>query len=68
MQAQSFFPAPVCSVHVAPLSLEVYIYPKSLTQAASFVPSDDDVMELQDLFPDPVCSIHVAPLSFDVYK
>jgi len=55
------FPLPVevTSVHVAPESVEVQMFPDETT-AASFVPSLDEVMEYQALvLPTEVSSVHV---------
>ena len=41
------------------------MYPPS-TQAASFIPSEDEVIALHGLLPAPVLSVHVAPPSVDV--
>ena len=62
-----YFP-PRCpqSVHVAPESVEVQMFPL-LTTAASLAPSLDEVMETQPLvLPTEVFSVHVAPESVEV--
>ena len=59
-------PTEVSSVHVAPEFVEVQMFPPS-TQAASLVPSLDDVMENHFfVLPTEVSSFHVAPESVEV--
>ena len=59
-------PVEVSSVHVAPESVEVQMFPTS-TVAASLVPSLDEVMDCQLLpLPVEVFSVHVAPESVEV--
>ena len=59
-------PTEVSSVHVAPESVEVQMFPL-LTTAASLAPSLDEVMETQPLvLPTEVFSVHVAPESVEV--
>ena len=66
-----FLPPPVevFSVHVAPESAEVQMFPPfaSATTAASLVPSLDEVMEVHEYIePVEVSSVHVAPESVEV--
>ena len=67
MERQPFvLPTEVSSVHVAPESVEVQMFPIQIL-AASLVPSLDEVMEFHS-FPLPVevFSVHVAPESAEV--
>ena len=67
MEYQLFgLPVEVFSVHVAPESVEVQMFPP-LTTVASLVPSLDEVIEVHH-FPVPVktYSVHVAPESVEV--
>jgi hypothetical protein len=67
MERQPFaLPTEVSSVHVAPESVEVQMFPLQQL-AASLVPSLDEVMECQSLpLPVEVFSVHVAPESVEV--
>ena len=51
------------AVHVAPLFVEVCIWPSRST-AASLVPSEEEVMDTHTLLPSR--AVHVAPLSVEV--
>ena len=62
IQYQLFLPMAVCSVQVAPLSVEVQIAP-SVAAAASFTPSPEDAMAAQFCEPGPVRPVQVEPLS-----
>ena len=59
-------PAEVSSVHVAPESVEVQMFPPLLTTAASLVPSLDEVIDHQICAPVEVFSVHVLPESVEV--
>ena len=62
-------PTEVSSVHVAPESVEVQMFPliALFTTAASLAPSLDEVMDPQLLvLPTEVSSVHVAPESVEV--
>ena len=69
MLAQPFVePTEVSTVQVAPLSVEVYMFPP-FTTAANFVPSAEEAIPCHS-FPPPglvVFSVQVAPLSDDVH-
>ena len=65
MECQNIRRAEVFSVHVAPESVEVQMFPWKTT-AASLVPSLDEAMDCQLLPPVEVFSVHVAPESVEV--
>ena len=52
-------------VQLAPESVEVQMLPP-LTTAASFVPSDDEVMETHLREPGAVCAVQLTPESIEV--
>ena len=62
---QPLLPAAVLSTHVAPESVDVWMYPP-LAGATSLVPSAEDASDDQFLLPAVVLSTHVAPESVDV--
>ena len=65
MECQNIRRAEVFSVHVAPESVEVQMFPWKTT-AASLVPSLDEAMDCQLLpLPVEVFSVHVAPESVE---
>ena len=65
IELQNIRRAEVFSVHVAPESVEVQMFPWKTT-AASLVPSLDEAMDCQLLPPVEVFSVHVAPESVEV--
>ena len=65
MEAQFPDPALVCSVQLAPESVDVWMRPPDST-AAKFVPSLLEVMDFQYRRPEFVCAVQLAPESVDV--